>query len=592
MNRLLLSHIERVTALAVVLFFGSLAAHAQWRTQTLVLQPGWNAVHLEVAPAPDDCDTLFANTAVESVWKWNRRFTSVQFVEDPQSLVPEDPDWLVWLPPDSSQVFLRRLRSLQANQSYLVRVAESSGPISLQIKGRVVMPRLDWYPHGLNLVGFPVNTVNPPTFAEFFAFTDEVDTTRGFENELFKLDAQGRGQRIVQPARDRVEPGRAYWVGIDEKPAHMSRLHVRSPGGALDFGTSAYSQELTIQNTHPTESTGVLLQLRDSETPPQEEYPELAGPVALSYLAKNEDGSGAWLPLPAGLSQILAPGETWTIRLGLRREDLPAFQPSGDNGAAYQGILNVSDLGGTVSIDVPVSATSVELVPQPLLAGASDPLLDFEEKAGLWVGEALLSRVNAPAYTTNDVIQTPAPMTLRLMMHVDSSGQARLLQGVLLAWDPTLTDAPHTNGTYALYAHPDQLPEDAENVKRISTVGFPLMEPVALTLTNDTYSGTVEIGFDNPTNPFLHRYHPMHDNKDWDFVAYTNAVEVPDITRYVQFTVIENTNEVAHPIWGVDAISGTYTETMTGLRAQPVVVQGPFSLQRISRIDQLQGVTP
>ena len=41
----------------------------------------------------------------------------------------------------------------------------------------------------------------------------------------------------------------------------------------------------------------------------------------------------------------------------------------------------------------------------------------------------------------------------------------------------------------------------------------------------------MNIGFSDPTNPFLHRYHPMHDNKDWDFVPYTNAVEVPNITR-------------------------------------------------------------
>ena len=75
-------------------------------------------------------------------------------------------------------------------------------------------------------------------------------------------------------------------------------------------------------------------------------------------------------------------------------------------------------------------------------------------------------------------------------------------------------------------------------------------------------------------------------------MAYTNAVEVPNIQRAIRLSYTANTNEVAHPIWGVDAVSGTYTETIAGLRAQDVIVQGPFSLQRISRIDQLQGVTP
>ena len=78
----------------------------------------------------------------------------------------------------------------------------------------------------------------------------------------------------------------------------------------------------------------------------------------------------------------------------------------------------------------------------------------------------------------------------------------------------------------------------------------------------------------------------------FDFVAYTNAVEVPNIQRVIGMSFNQETNELAHPIWGVDAISGTYTETMMGLRAQEVKVEGPFSLQRISRIDELQGPQP
>lgn len=568
-----------------------LICEAQWRTQTIELQPGWNAVHLEVQPSPDDCDVIFANTPVESVWKWNRRFSSIQFVQDPQSLLPEDPDWLVWLPLTNEEAFLRRLRSLQANQSYLIKVAENSGPVSLSIKGQVVLPRLDWYSHGLNLVGFPVNPVNPPTFADFFAFTDEVDTSKGFENELYQLNNAGRGDRIVQPFRDTVQPGTAYWVSTAGKPDSMAGLDVSAPGGELAFGSVSLSKDIAIQNSHPTDVTEVLLQLQSSEMPPTSgDHPELAGEIALSYLVRNEDGSGEWVELPAeGLSQTLEPGESWTLRLGLRREDLSPHQSTGANGASYQSILQVTDSAQTLLINVPVSATTPELSAAASLEG----LGDFQEQAGLWVGEALLSNVNAPAYTTNEVISTPAPMTLRLLVHVDSGGTARLLQEVLLAWDPTLTDAPHTNGNYALYASHEALPSDASQVKRISSVGFPLMSPAILrgALTNQL-DATLNITFDDPTNPFLHRYHPMHDNKDWDFVAYTNAVEVPTIVREIDLAFDENTNQVAHPIWGVDAIAGTYTETLFGLRAQPIIMTGDFALQRVSRIDQLQGITP
>ena len=75
---------------------------AQWSTQTITLQPGWNAVFLEIQPTPRDCDTLFSGIPVESVWSWNRQFSTVQYIQDPNSLLPGQPDWLTYLPPASS----------------------------------------------------------------------------------------------------------------------------------------------------------------------------------------------------------------------------------------------------------------------------------------------------------------------------------------------------------------------------------------------------------------------------------------------------------------------------------------------------------
>src|SRR5690606_19867078 len=99
-------------------------------------------------------------------------------------------------------------------------------PLTLSLKGKVVLPHLEWYPHGLNLVGFPVHSANPPTVAEFFEFTDEVNTLKGFGNQLFRLNQLGKGERIVQPGRDRLQAGTAYWIAIDGKVDHMGPLHV------------------------------------------------------------------------------------------------------------------------------------------------------------------------------------------------------------------------------------------------------------------------------------------------------------------------------------------------------------------------------
>ena len=82
-----------VTLLLLVGLTASL--QAQWLTQRVPLQPGWNVVHLEVQPEPGACDQVFAGLPIQSVWKWDRRFTTIQFTVDPGTLLPENPDWLM-----------------------------------------------------------------------------------------------------------------------------------------------------------------------------------------------------------------------------------------------------------------------------------------------------------------------------------------------------------------------------------------------------------------------------------------------------------------------------------------------------------------
>ena len=94
------------------------------------------------------------------------------------------------------------------NHSYLIKLANDASPVTLTVKGQVVLPNLDWFPHGLNLVGFPVNPANPPTFSDFFKFTTEVNTTLGYANQLFSLDSLGHGLPIVQPNREQIAAGR------------------------------------------------------------------------------------------------------------------------------------------------------------------------------------------------------------------------------------------------------------------------------------------------------------------------------------------------------------------------------------------------
>ncbi len=568
--------------LCAAILFLALTSRAQWRTQSVDLNPGWNAVYLEVQPDPRLLDEVFAGRAVEGVWKWDRRFSHIEYVTDPCVLEPEDPHWLVWLPPEDSRRFLSRLFELQGGQAYLVKIPTNAAGYSLPVKGRVIIPVTDWFAHGLNLVGFPVHTTYPPTFADFFRFTDEIDTTRGVNNQLFSINSAGRGMTIVQPNRETIAAGRSYWVGCDSDPKYPGPLVVEpSRVGAVDFGSHVVQQELTIRNLGPTAMTVRVTQEASEEE--SEGFPELAGAVPLSYMVRNASSQWEWIEFPVGgLSEVVAAGGAWTIYLGVRRQDFVAYAPVGTNGALYQSILNVEDTALSLRVRVPVIAEK----PAGLM-GAE--LSDHHESEGLWVGQATLDRVNAPAYT-NGLLPTPAPLTVRLIVHVDAYGRSRLLQQAVLVWDGSLTNAPHTNGTYALFVNDAEMPADAEEAYRISSTAFPLMPPLLLDgdFTN-VLTGTVTVDFDDPTNPFLHRYHPMHDNKNWDFESYTNAVETRTIARDVTLDFEESpTNLVHHPYWGVDQILGTYRETMTGLRAQPIHVEGDFWMERISTINELQ----
>ena len=237
------------------------------------------------------------------------------------------------------------------------------------------------------------------------------------------MDAAGRGQRIVQPARERLAPGVAYWVGCSRAPQSVTALEVTPPAEGVDFGSLVTERNVSIRNLHPTATVGFVLKQRDSESPPDTGgYPELSGPVPLSVLSKDANNEWAWSFFPTnGLSRTLAPGEEWVLRLGVRRQDLNPFTPQGQNGAAYQSILEITDAAESLLVRLP----ALVAFPQPGLATAT--LGGHSDKEGLWVGQVSVNQVNAPAYTTN-LLSTPTPATFRLLVHVDGTNQARLLQ--------------------------------------------------------------------------------------------------------------------------------------------------------------------
>lgn len=562
--------------------FSSWTAIAQWTTQSITLEPGWNAIYVEVQPEPTDCASVFKNLPVESVWKWNRSFSSIDFDLDPDTLLPDDPHWLVWFPERDPHAFLSTLHNVYASSAYLVKLSTNAATSTLSIKGQPRLPSQDWYPHAVNFMGFPVSSSGSPTFSDLFHHTDEIDTTQGFDNELYELRTDGTTRRIVAPGREQVEQGVAYWIYASAEPDSPIPVEIDIGGTkTLDFGTTVTEKDLVIKNHSTTRSIDVDIQIQPSDSPPHGQTPK-AGAVPLSIMEFDPSGpSWNWRALSGGetISVTVATNDSEMIRLAVRRADFDPPPHSAPSGSSYQSMLNISAMEDQLLFQVGVSASEA-----PLLLGAPTPSKAVHK--GLWVGDVQLTQVSCPAYSSNRLLQADSFCEMRLLLHVDAYGDAQLLQEIFQAWVP-LTE---TSGVYRLYGNKERIPDSATQISRISSAAFPRMAPCPMTgsITNELTT-TVTLDCNNPSNPFLHRYHPLHDNQDWDGNTYTNAVETLTVQREIAMSFSSEIQEgsTAHPLWGYDILGGIYSEVVTGLRAQPVYSSGSFHLSRISQLDYI-----
>jgi hypothetical protein len=579
---------------------------AQWVTEEIALHPGWNAVFLEVQPEPAACDAVFGSLpGLERVVTWNRRFTPVQFVQDPGAIGLKDPDWLTYLPAGHAMAAESNLHGVEGGRCYLIRIADSVAPFVWRVRGTPVLPRHDWLTDSLSLVGFGVPTASPPTFASFFAAS-----TAHAGQPIYRLSAAGQWQAVSDPAVARLQGGEAFWVhtrGISdfEGPLRVSTEQQRR----LDFGRSLAEQTLRLENVTAA-ARAVVIRPAGSEPPPVGVEPALAGPVPLSYW---QPGDGGWADLTGGLQVTIPAQAEWTIRLAVRRKDFSAYAlPLGVTSALYQSILEVQEVAGASRYRIPVTAQGAGVPGSPFPKGPVRPTQtkngEVSPQAGLWVGSVVLSEVSQAAATDPDTL-LPAASTFqfRVLVHVDEAGQARLLRKVLQLWkegsyqpdptDPTrrIVDVP---GRFVLVTDDRLIPgysgaalRDGQAVgRRFSTTAFGFNEPVPMTgQFGSALAATVTLDYDDPVNPFKHRYHPDHDNLPPDFGGkLAEGVESYTVQRNIQLQfggADPDGFELAG--WGDTQTGGVYQEDITGLHHATIHLRGTFRLHRASRVGVL-----
>jgi len=559
-------------------------------TQTIELQPGWNAIHVEVEPDNRAIEQVFAGLPVASVWRWIPNDRSAGFIQDPDEELLTIDGWYGYFPPERSESVLTNLYTIGANNAYLVRLMGSSKR-TLKIEGRPVLRPMTWESDGFQLTGFPVDPALGPTFESWFANSE---AHQG--QTIYKLESDGSWVEIDRPKIDRIESGRAYWVYTSGKSSYQGPLAVEMDFGVrLDFGASTARDSLVIRNNSGA-SNQIRLRRLDADVP----VPLMMGN------RDEESGERVWAFIPDETTISLPVDESRILNLGVRRAALFASNAEQvleiSNGLGSRRLVEIS-----AAVYQPPSMTesggSTQSLQTDSSIQASDPRF-----AGLWLGVASVDKVSMAQQGGVEPVTTGGgEFPLRLIVHVDAGGRTVLLDEVVQMWqegtwkpspddpDYNVVDKP---GHYVLVTDETLLPQfegavlrDGEPVGvRMSSAAYDL-EDSELELQGSfgpggLLTGTIALGSEHPTNPFLHRYHPDHDNLDPEFLNFRE--EAYPVTREIEFSFSGNDPEGNEsPDWGSTEVAGTFSEAISGLHRSTIFVSGTFRFQRVLNIDKL-----
>jgi hypothetical protein len=569
-------------------------AHAQWLTQTFELKAGWNAVYLHVdlshATLTELIDSDDSNP-IREVWLWEPSRSTQQFVDGPQSPTPASTQWVNWqrnLGPSSG------LQRLRANVACLIRVDWEVPTYLWQVKGRPALPRNDWTVTGLNFIGFPTHATTPPFWEDFLSRAPElqqnIEVYRYPGGEL----GPGNPARLFAFRTTPLRRGQAFWIRSGSYNRYFGPVEVvpQSADG-LKFGASGSLYRIRIRNT-VAEPVTVTLNLLPSEQAPVGQ-PSVAGVVPLlvrgdlnlenlthGYTALHSQ-SRSWALAPRG-----QPNSEAEIIIGLNRHQMNSAP-----GDLYAGILRFTDSLGFTQIDLPVSA-------------------EVASTAGLWVGNAVVDSVHHHlikfAQVTNRVAMTnllvsrgdgqgingytyqweeasgrimvfggpenktgsyyqlgvktdagkvPRPFPLRLIIHNDGAN-SRLLQRVYHGIGPgsiPMISTAETGLTSARRISAVHLPFSKGNVP------WPFTGPMA---QGTNMSCVVDLEYTaQESNPFLHSYHPDHDNLDPLYEgAQELGVESYRVQREIRLSFLEPSDDFAGLTTGSQSLSGNYQENI------------------------------
>lgn len=535
-------------------FILAVTARAQWQSATYTLKSGWNSIYLHGDATHATPTALLAgSTAVMEVWRWNPNPTQVQFTDSPQIPAAGTPEWSVWKRDGTAT----SLSEMSGQTAYLVKC---SADTTVAITQKILPPRATWVRSGANLLGFPSQATGGlyPTMSAYFAtFPAAVAANVKIYKYAGGELGPGTPVQVFSPTTERLDRNQAYWfqsavVGNFYAPVEITP----SNSNGLEFGRTGSTVTVRLRNRTADTVTITITPTASAAAPADQTA--ITGYVPLTRV--NADGTSTALTVGSAITQVVGPQGMADVTFGINRAAM-----SGTN-TYYASLLRFTDSGNLFDVNLPVSASPASL-------------------AGLWVGDAQVSAVTSKVAGSPGAT-TPRSFPLRFILHVDDAGTARLLSQVFMG---TLAS---TGNPVGLCTRETGLKQDAKaTARRLSVTHLPL-DTVTSTGSGSVALGstlvrTVSIPFNDPTNPFVHTYHPDHDNldarPDGTATPFTNGVESHSITRQCRFEFSSAPPTGASSLgWGSTVIGGTYTEELAGLHKETITISGAFTLRRAS----------
>lgn len=545
-------------------------AQGQWTTTTYKLKGGWNSIFLTGDAKQDSLANMFPAEVLE-VWRWNPNPNQIGFQSSP--LIPANgtPEWSVWKRDGSVASF----SSLSGQTAYLVKCSgTTANNYTVAIKQSPLPPANSWVRNGANFLGFPSksNSGVYPTMTSYFAtFPAAIAANTKVYKYVGGELGPGNPLQVFSTSSERLDATQGYWFSAELVGNFNAPLEVSlSSGNAIDFGRNGSIITARLYNRSSSICTVAIAPVASAAAPASQET--IAAPVPITQRTFDA-ATASWVEtiLPeAGITQVIAPGATVELSFGISRSSMTA-----EAGSLYASLLRLTDSANLTEMLLPVRARASSF-------------------AGLWVGDARVSAVESkPA--ADSVTATSRSYPLRYIIHVDDSGTARILSQAFLG---ILADSGNNEGLCTKES--GLLATAKTGATRIVAAHLPLDRVLTASGTvgnSSALSGTIGIPFNDPTNPFVHKYHPDHDNKDARGAALDAGKESYSISREVSFTFTPSPppGSTTTTGWGSSVIGGTYAEIIQGLskdtsgvgNGDGIRISGTFELRRVSELGTL-----